>query len=134
MLVFELKAAIQSGIWNIMHENSWCELDDFSITLSDKISKMMITGSKPKILPILKEVKTSFFKINKVSKEDFATELNFHLDYIIKLFGPPVKREIEKKEKTGKRRDFSDGDKQETLRKQDHLCANCGRLLNVVDY
>ena len=134
MLLFELKAAIQSRIWDIMHENSWRELDDFSIILSDKISRKMITGSKPKILPILKQVKTSFFRINKVSKEYFAAELSLQLDYLVKLFGSPVKRKMGKKEKAGKRKDFSDDDKRETLRKQDHLCANCGRLLNVVDY
>lgn len=134
MLFFELKAAIQSRIWDVLHENSWKELDNFSITLSDILTKKMIMGSKPKLVPILNQIKTNFFTINKVTKQKFATLLQIHLDYLIKLFTIPKKNRKHKKQKSGERKDFSDNDKLETLRKQDHRCANCGRILNVVDY
>ncbi len=134
MLFFELKATIQSRVWDIMYENSWKELDDFSITLSDKLARKIITGLKPKIIPILNQIKTNFFKINKISKEDFATSLKVHLDYLSELFKSPKKRKNMHKQNIGKRKDFSDNDKIKTLRKQDHRCANCGRILNVVDY
>ena len=141
MTFFELKAAIQSRIWDIIHRNGWQELDEFSITLSEKLARKMISSKGELgtiIMKILSNVKTNFFKINGVTKKRFADELVEELDYVYRLFQPILKNKHGKKNK-GKykdvqRRDFSDDTQLEVLRDQDHRCAICGRILNVVDY
>lgn len=139
MTFFELKAAIQSRIWDIMHKNDWKELDDFSITLSEKLARKMINSrSNINIANILTQVNTNFFKINNVTKKHFADELADELDYLHQLFKPIRKMKQRKKSKdkykTVPRRDFSDDVKLEVLRNQDHRCASCGRILGVVDW
>lgn len=139
MIFFELKAAIQSRIWDIMHENEWKELDDFSIILSEKLARKMITGSlNINIMEPLKHVRTNFFTINNVTKKDFARNLAGELEYLHQLFKPIVKRKNRRQSKnnykTIQRRSFSDDVQLEVLRNQDHKCGTCGRILNVVDY
>jgi hypothetical protein len=139
MIFFELKAAIQSRIWDIMHRNNWHELDEFSITLSDKLARKMVTSQAHVdliISNVLPSVKTNFFRINNITKEDFTHELTEELGYVHELFKPPrIRRGKKKREYSAVlRRDFSEETKLEVLRKQDHRCALCRRLLNVVDY
>lgn len=134
----ELKAAIQSRIWDIFNQNSWTELDDFSLRLSEKIAKKMISSpSKTNIQKIIDSTRTNFFTVNKIKKISFAKSLENDLREIHDLY-KPSKRKFKKKSgsssKSKPRNDFSDDAKIQALRKQDHRCAKCGRILGVVDY
>jgi hypothetical protein len=44
------------------------------------------------------------------------------------------KRKVKRKDKHRKRQHFSDSVKEKILRKQNHKCAHCKRILNVVDW
>lgn len=134
----ELKAAVQSRIWDIFHQNNFNELDDFSLRLSEKIAKKMIsTPIKVNISSITNSTRTNFFKINNVTKKLFSDLLTKDLRDIYELY-KPNKRKSKGKHvtvtKTKPRYDFSDDAKIQTFRKQDHRCAICGRILGVVDW
>jgi len=136
----ELKAAIQSRIWDIFNQNSWTELDDFSLRLSEKIAKKMISSpSQTYVQKIVDSTKTNFFIVNKIQKTTLSKSLESDLHEIHAMY-KPNKRKLKKKLKsTSKskikpRNDFSDDAKIQALRKQDHRCAICGRILGVVDW
>jgi len=133
----ELKAAIQSRIWDIFNQNSWTELDDFSLRLSEKIAKKMISSpSQTNIQKIIDSTKTNFFTVNKIKKTTLSKSLEHDLREIHDLY-KPSKRKFKKKSTStskSKRNDFSDDAKIQALRKQDHRCKICGRILGVVDW
>ena len=133
----ELKASIQSRIWDIFYQNNWSELDDFSLRLSDNIAKKMIrVTSKVNVSAIVESTKTSFFKTNNVSKKPFSDLLKEELRDVQELYSPKKRNSRKRITKTNEkpRNDFSEDTKIKTLRNQDHRCAKCGRLLNVVDF
>src|SRR2546426_4754148 len=135
---FELKASIRSRILDVMHKNAWRELDDYSLILSDRLAKRLVANKKANISKIVDQTRTNFFKANNISKAQFTKELVDELDYLYELFQSPKRKLSQKKlaKSNGEkpREDFSEEAKLATLRKQDHRCAICGRLLGVVDF
>lgn len=134
----ELKSAIQSRIWDIFNQNGWTELDDFSLRLSEKIAKKMISSpSQTNIQKIINSTKTNFFTANNVKKTPLSKSLEHDLREIHALY-KPSKRKFKQKSKSPSkskpRNDFSDDAKIQALRKQDHRCDICGRILGVVDW
>ena len=135
---YELKASIRSRVLDVMHKNRWRELDDFSLILSENLAKKLISNSKPNIGNIVNQTSTTFFRANNVSKAKFVAELDDEMSNLVSLFQTP-KRLLSRKTRSSRgkdviREEFSEETKLKTLRKQDHRCAICGRLLGVVDY
>lgn len=134
MLYTDLNAEVRSQIWNLLNENRWTEYDNFSIVLSEAISRTIILGRMPKLAPVLQKINTNFFKINKIPKNEFGIKLKPRLVYLVKSCKRQQKIGKQKSTKSGKRKDFSEEDQIETQRRQDHRCAKCGKILNIVEY
>ena len=77
LLKNESKSHIQSCVLEFINNNCWKDSDDFSIRLTDNISKDLKQTklSSDALLKSLKKIKTNFFVANKVSKSRFATLL-----------------------------------------------------------
>lgn len=141
MNFIELKETVQSIVWNTIHKNGWKESDNFSIVLSEQIArKINAPKSTLNITKLLTKIQTNFFKINNVTKEQFVRELSEELVPIrtqskLKRGKTKTASKIKNYEEI-QRKDFSEEDKNQVLRNQDHRCANpqCRRLLNVVHY
>lgn len=135
---FELKASIRSRVWDVMNTNGWTELDDFSLVISDKIAKKMIARDVINLTKILLNVKTNFFSANSISRKEFVNELEKEVLDLIELFKPLKRKKIMASIHTSykevSRLGFSKEVKKQILRNQDHCCAKCGNLLNVVDW
>lgn len=77
LLKNESKSRIQSCVLEFINNNCWKDLDDFSLRLTDHISKDSSQSklSPETLLKTLKKIKTIFFVANKVSKPRFAALL-----------------------------------------------------------
>jgi len=70
----EARAQLQSDIMNLFHKNDWDDIDDFSVKLTSRMMSDQAT-SKPKIRKSIDSIRTNFFTVNTVSKEDVAQAL-----------------------------------------------------------
>jgi hypothetical protein len=132
----ELKAAVRSRVWATLHNNNWKELDDFSIILANKIASKLISHKIINLTKLVASTRTNFFSSNSISKVEFIEEVRPALDDLIVMYRP-IKRTRISKPKQSKdlpRNDFSEEVKKKVLRNQDFCCAECGRLLTVVDW
>jgi hypothetical protein len=68
------ESRIRSVVWDFLHSNQWNENDDFSLELSNKLFKILTQSalSTESLLNAINSIKTSFFRINKVTKKEFA--------------------------------------------------------------
>jgi hypothetical protein len=73
----ETSARIRSIIWDFLHTNKWSDPDDFSLNISLKIFATLRQHSLSvdSMLKLLKNIKTTFFRVNKVTKKEFANLL-----------------------------------------------------------
>ncbi len=138
MTFADLKSSIQSRIWDVLYKNGWREADDFSLNLSEKTAEKIIKRkSQHNLFSIINSVKTNFFKINNVTKKEFTKELVNEIDDLLQLYKPlkiNKKKKIRKDRTNIPRLDFSEETKIKTIRRQDHKCAICGRLLTILDW
>ncbi|MGI0013662.1 MAG: HNH endonuclease signature motif containing protein [Nitrososphaera sp.] len=129
---------MRSRIWDVMNANGWRELDDFSLELSQKIAEKMVARKRITLSQIISSVRTNFFTSNKISRAKFKRELYDATRDLTELYVPVRGKKIQKSvrldQKELPRNDFSEDVKKQVLRNQDHCCAICGRLLNVVDW
>ena len=133
----EIKQSVQSIIWDILKKNNLKELDNFSLELSEIITKEIDRGIiKINYLDCLNKITTNFFQSNSITKKNFAKELSEEIELIIKK-AKPTKPKISKKPENYKdipRNDFSDDDKHQILRDQDHNCAICKKLRSLLEF
>lgn len=64
-------------MWDFLNTNKWKDMDDFSLNLSSRLYDMLLelSLSLEDLLRILDKIRTSFFRINKISKKQFANLL-----------------------------------------------------------
>lgn len=119
-----------------MYKNNWKELDDFSLCLSENLARKIIKRKIRIGISILYDIKTSFFKINNVTKKQFVKELIDEISDLLQQYKPiKQKRRISKDDyKKIPRENFSEDTKIRVLRNQDHRCARCGKILDVYDW
>ncbi len=133
----EIKQLVQSTIWDILKKNNLKELDNFSLELSEVITKEIDRGIvKINFLDCLNRITTNFFQINSITKKYFANELSEEIELIIKK-AKQIKPKKFKKPKNHKdipRNDFTEEDKIQILRNQDHRCAICKKLGSLVQF
>jgi hypothetical protein len=133
----EIKQLVQSTIWDIIKKNNLKELDNFSIELSEIITKEIDRGiTKVNFLGCLNRITTNFFQSNSMTKKNFAKELNEEIELIIKKAKPITPKKIKKHEnyKDAPRNDFSEEDKIQIMKNQDFRCAMCKRIGSLVQF
>lgn len=76
-LINEARSRIQSQILDFLNNNGWQDPDDFSLRLTDELYEDLTCFklSFNILMESLKEVKTTFFVINKVSRNKFVNLL-----------------------------------------------------------
>lgn len=133
----EIKQLVQSITWDTLKKNNLKELDDFSLELSEIITKEIDRGiTKINFLGCLNRITTNFFQINSITKKNFAEELSEEMELIIKKAKRIKPKKFKKPEnyKDVLRNDFSDEDKIQILRNQDHRCAICKKVGSLLEF
>jgi len=72
-----VKSRIRSTIWDFLNTNKWKDIDDFSLDLANSLYDTLLQSSlsAENLSRILDTIRTSFFRINKISKKQFANLL-----------------------------------------------------------
>jgi len=68
------ESRIRSLVWDLIHNNKWQDLDDFSLKLADRLLETGTnsTFSLRNVQDAVRQTRTNFFVVNNVSKQDFS--------------------------------------------------------------
>lgn len=68
------ESRIRSLVWDLIHNNKWQDLDDFSLKLADRLLETATSSifSMQNVQEAIKRTRTNFFVVNKISKQDFS--------------------------------------------------------------
>ena len=81
----QIKESVQSIVWDMLKKNNLKELDNFSLELSEIITKEIDRGiTKINYLGCLNKITTNFFQSNSITKKNFAKELSEEMRLIIR--------------------------------------------------
>lgn len=91
-----VKSRIRSTIWDFLNTNKWKDTDDFSLDFSDKIYDTLLQSclSSENLLKILSNLRTIFFRVNKISKKQFADLLLSDIGRQLKTIAAEARAEI----------------------------------------
>ena len=133
----QIKESVQSIVWDMLNKNNLKELDNFSLELSEIITKEIDRGiTKINYLDCLNKIKTIFFQNNSITKKNFAKELSEEMKLIIRKAKPIKTKKLKKPEnyKNVPRNSFSEEDRIQILRNQDHRCAICKTVGALIEF